>query len=393
MTKIAAIILAAGEGRRFGGFLPKPYLPLYGVTILEHAVSSMALSVPHADMFVVFRPEHRPYVEGIRRLYPEIAFVTGGQERMESCLNAYRAVLEAAQGYEGALVHDSARPFVPKPVLERLIKAREGADAVVPVLAIPDTVKRFGPLGVETLDRNALKRAQTPQYVVRAFMRRALEAGVTDIAAYTDDSALAAALGGRIVAVEGSDAAHKLTEMRDLSALSDIYIHINKITPAPTLVGHGYDVHRLIDAGEGKGLVLGGVTVPFDKKLQGHSDADVLLHAATDAILGAINARDIGYHFPDGAPELKGRGSDMFVRYAQELAQAMRYGIAHLDVTVVCQRPKLSSYIPLIQRNVAHMLDIERRRVSVKATTEEGLGFSGRGEGIACHADVVMERK
>jgi len=392
MKRYAIIILASGNGSRFGTAVPKAYLPLFGKTILQHAIESLAPLGACSDIIVAFNPAHARYIKGHRQRYPDIAFIEGGKERSDSCLAAYRHVLAAdsGSGYAGAFMHDAARPFPPLSMLDELRRAAdEGASAACPALAVTDSLRDTG--ANASLCRQSLARTQTPQYLSIGAMQKivaAYENGEFSDKDYTDDVSLAAKTGHDCVMTQGSERAAKLTHGDDWEKIAHIYHMSEKGLRLPeSIVGHGYDVHRLIDDDSAdKGVILGGIKVPYEKKLKGHSDADVVLHAITDAMFGALSMRDIGYHFSDTAPENKGKDSSFFVKYAHRFLEASGYRINNVDVTVICQQPVLFHHIISMTDNISAMLG--GALVSVKATTTEKLGFEGRGEGIACQATV-----
>ncbi len=368
---VTALVVAAGSGSRMGGGMPKQYRRLGGKAVLAHAVDALAGHPAVATVRIVIG-------EGQEALAAEALAgrevgepIIGGPERADSV----RAGLYAIAG-EAVLVHDAARPFCPPAVIDRLLAALESQPGAVPVLPVADTLaKGDGRLG-EPVDRSALVRVQTPQ----AFR---LDALVEAYARWTgpnptDESTAARAAGLSIALVEGDPALDKLTSEADW-ARAEQWLAA-RLTPR---TGMGFDVHAF--AGEGP-VMLGGVAVPHDRGLAGHSDADVVLHAVTDALLGAAGLGDIGEHFPPSDPRWKGASSDIFLLHAVRLIHEAGGVIDHVDCTVICEEPKVGPHRAAMRANIARLLGLAEGSVSIKATTTEGLGFTGRREGIAAQA-------
>jgi 2-C-methyl-D-erythritol 4-phosphate cytidylyltransferase / 2-C-methyl-D-erythritol 2,4-cyclodiphosphate synthase len=376
MEQAFALIVAAGRGSRFGGELPKQYLPLGGAAVLRHAVAAFAGHPRIANVLVTIRPEDRDRftraLAGITVLPP----VAGGPTRQASV----RLGLEALAVHRPRLVliHDGARPFADRALIDRVVGGLARAPAAIPALAVRDTLKR-GDNGIvrDTVDRSELWRAQTPQgfrfeaifAAHRAFAGREL----------TDDSAVAEAAGLRPLLVAGSEGNLKVTTAEDLAAAERLFATRH----GDVRVGHGVDAHAF---GPGDRVVICGVEIPHIAGLVGHSDADVGLHALTDAVLGAIGAGDIGMHFPPSDPQWRGAASERFLRHAAELVRARDGIVAAADVTIICERPKIGPHRRAMTERVATILGVDPDRVSIKATTTDGLGFTGRGEGVAAQA-------
>ncbi len=380
MRQIYALIVAAGRGTRFGGALPKQYLPLGGDTVLHHAVSAFAAHPRVAGVQVVIRDEDRAIfhraIAGLTVLPP----VPGGAERQDSV----RLGLEALAPHEPALVliHDGARPFPDTALIDRVIDALDRASAAIPALPLGDTIKLVADGAIrETVDRSRLWRAQTPQ----GFRFPAILAAHRAAAGYvlTDNSAVAEAAGIAPIVVAGSEDNLKVTTTHDLAAAERLLAS----RLADVRVGQGFDVHGF---GPGDHVMICGVAIPHGAGLVGHSDADVGLHALTDALLGAIGAGDIGMHFPPTDPRWRGVASEAFLRHAAGLVRDRGGAIAAVDVTVICERPKIAPHRGAMIERVAAILAIVPDRVSVKATTTEGLGFTGRREGIAAQAVATV---
>jgi 2-C-methyl-D-erythritol 4-phosphate cytidylyltransferase / 2-C-methyl-D-erythritol 2,4-cyclodiphosphate synthase len=380
MTTNCALIVAAGRGTRFGGMLPKQYLPLGGTSVLRHAVVAFATHPEIDAVQVVIRPEDRRIfdeaVAGLAVLPP----VPGGAERQDSVRLGLEAL--ARHDPERVLIHDGARPFPDRALIDRVIDALDDAPAAIPALPLGDTLKRVADGRVrETVDRAELWRAQTPQgFHFKAILgaHRAASGHLL-----TDDAAVAEAAGIAPLVVFGSEDNLKVTTAQDLAAAERLFA----VRTGDIRVGQGFDVHGF---GPGDHVVICGIAIPHDRSLVGHSDADVGLHALTDALLGAIGAGDIGMHFPPAEPRWRGAASDRFLAHAAALVHDKGGEIAGVDITVICERPKIAPHRTRMIERVAAILGIPPARVSVKATTTEGLGFTGRGEGIAAQAVATV---
>ena len=371
--QLAAILVAAGAGIRFGAEIPKQYLSLLGRPVIRHA--ALALIEAGAILQPVGDPEAiAAALDGLAFLPP----VPGGLTRQDSV----RLGLEALRPHapDVVLVHDAARPVIPSGTVPALLEALKTAPGAIPALAVADTLKRVsGGTIVETVSREGLFRAQTPQ----AFRFQALydvhRAGVTGA---TDDAALLEARGLAVAIVPGSDSNIKLTWPEDLARLEAIML--------PTLLprtGSGFDVHVLT---EGRPMILCGVTVPHDKGLAGHSDADVGIHALCDAIYGALAEGDIGRHFPPSEASWKNADSARFLTHAASRIAARGGRLVNADITLICERPKIAPHARAMRERLASILGVAVGAISVKATTTEKLGFTGRGEGIAAQAAVML---
>jgi 2-C-methyl-D-erythritol 4-phosphate cytidylyltransferase/2-C-methyl-D-erythritol 2,4-cyclodiphosphate synthase len=380
MPSVYALVLAAGQGIRFGGDLAKQYLPLGGESILSRAVGAFARHERIAGTLVAIRPEDQALYERVTAGLSLLPPVAGGATRQDSV----RLGLEALVPHrpERVLIHDGVRPFPSSELIDRVIGALNRAEAAIPALPLKDTVKQVENGVIRaTLDRSRLWRAQTPQ----GFRFEAILAAhrAARGRALTDDSAVAEAAGLAPLAVAGSEDNIKITTEEDLAAAERSLV----AQLADVRVGQGFDVHPFAP---GSRLFLCGVEVPFERRLSGHSDADVGLHALCDALLGAIGAGDIGMHFPPHEPRWKGAASEEFVRHAARLVRERGGSVAAVDVTLICERPRISPYRAAMIARIAAILGIEPGRVSVKATTTEGLGFIGRGEGVAAQAVATV---
>lgn len=380
MSGTYALIVAAGRGSRFGGTLPKQYLPLAGSSVLRYAAGAFAHHPRIAGVQIVIRPEDRDEFDRAMRGVAVLPPVPGGAERQDSVRLGLEAL--AAHGPERVLIHDGARPFPDVRLIDRVIDGLDQEAAAIPALALGDTVKRVinGRI-VETLDRSQLWRAQTPQGFHFTAILAAHRAAAGCV--LTDDAAVAEAAGIQPLIVAGSDENLKITTAADLAAAERLIA----VRLADVRVGHGFDVHPF---GPGDHVMICGVLIPHEVAPVGHSDADVGLHALTDAVLGAIGAGDIGMHFPPSDPQWRGASSDRFLAYAATLVRQRGGVIAAVDVTIICERPRVAPHRDRMIERVAEILEISPDRVSIKATTTEKLGFTGRGEGLAAQAVATV---
>jgi 2-C-methyl-D-erythritol 4-phosphate cytidylyltransferase/2-C-methyl-D-erythritol 2,4-cyclodiphosphate synthase len=380
MIATYALIVAAGRGTRFGGALPKQYLPLGGGSILHYAVAAFAAHPRVSGVQVVIRPEDRDEFDRAMHGLAVLPPVPGGPERQDSVRLGLEAL--APHSPDRVLIHDGARPFPDAALIDRVIDGLDRAAASIPALPLGDTIKRVED-GVirETVDRAQLWRAQTPQGFHFAPILAAHRAAAGHV--LTDDAAVAEAAGIAPLIVAGSEENLKVTTAEDLAAAERLLAaRLGDIR-----VGEGFDVHPF---GPGDHVMICGVAIPHEVAPVGHSDADVGLHALTDAVLGAIGAGDIGMHFPPSDPRWRGASSDRFLAYAAALVRERGGTIAAVDVTVICERPKIAPHRDRMIQQVAVILEISADRVSVKATTTERLGFLGRGEGIAAQAVATV---
>ncbi|WP_308814084.1 bifunctional 2-C-methyl-D-erythritol 4-phosphate cytidylyltransferase/2-C-methyl-D-erythritol 2,4-cyclodiphosphate synthase [Sphingomonas sp. GV3] len=365
--RTTALILAAGSGTRAGGATPKQFAKVAGKALVSHAYEAFANHPAVDSVVVVVAPGAEAQA---RDALGDVRMVTGGQSRRESVALG----LAAIEG-ERVLVHDAARPFVPAAVIDRVVSALDRADGAYPVLAVADTLVRDGAV----VSRDGLSRVQTPQGFALEALRSAHRQW-PDGEEATDDAQMVRRLGGRVVLVQGDPMLDKVTHPEDFAAAE-------KRVAWETRSASGFDVHRLE---EGEELWLGGVLIPHDKGLSGHSDADVALHAITDALLGTIAAGDIGTHFPPSDPQWKGAESGQFLRHAAALVADAGGRVDFVDLTLICESPKIGPHRSAMRARIAALLDLPEARVSVKATTTERLGFTGRGEGIAAQAVATI---
>ena len=368
-----ALLMAGGRGVRAGGGTAKQLRPIGGRAMVAWAYDALAAH-PAIERVVVVAPAglEQATLTAIGRT---ATVVTGGGSRRLSVAAGLAAVGEA----ERVLVHDAARPFLPAGVIDRVVAALGDAAAVTPVLPIADTVVRGGESLGDTVPRDGLWRVQTPQAFDLATLRRAHLAWPAGEEA-TDDAQMVRRLGERVAMVQGDAMLDKVTHPADIAA-AEARVAWEWRTAT------GFDVHRLED---GEELWLGGVRVPHNQGLSGHSDADVALHALTDALLGTIAAGDIGTHFPPSDPQWKGAASHLFLTHAARLIAERGGEIAFVDLTIICEAPKIGPHRAAIAARVGELLGLSPDRVSVKATTTERLGFTGRGEGIAAQAAATV---
>jgi 2-C-methyl-D-erythritol 4-phosphate cytidylyltransferase / 2-C-methyl-D-erythritol 2,4-cyclodiphosphate synthase len=389
-SRVSLIIVAAGRGERLGAELPKQYRDLAGRPMLCTTIEALARAYPFCATTVVVHPdaaEH--YARAVAVLDPECAAVLGppafgGATRQQSVLAGLEA--QAAASPDFVLIHDGARPFASPALVRRAIAAAERYDAAAPGAALTDTIKQIdaGGFVVASHDRAALRAMQTPQAfrydLILDAHRRAAEANITGL---TDDAAAAEWAGHRVYLFEGDAQNVKITSMQDLQlAQARLFEAASDIR-----VGGGFDVHAFAN---GDHVWLGGVRIAHERGLSGHSDADVALHAITDALLGAIGDGDIGAHFPPGDPKWRGADSAIFLADAARRVRALGGIIANVDATVICEAPKVGPHREAMRSRIAGILGVEISRIAIKATTSEGLGFTGRREGIACTANATV---
>lgn len=369
----AAIIVAAGQGLRAGQPLQKQFALWRGKPVLRH--SAEALAAGGANPIIVAIPEGAAEIaEAALSGIPGIRVVTGGKTRQMSVANALFALEATAP--EFVLIHDAARPVLPAAVKDRLLAALADFPGAIPVLPVVDSlsVDSSGKMA-GSADRDSLRRVQTPQAFRYADILAAHRAWDSDVPA-GDDAQVALAAGLEVAHVQGDEALRKLTFAEDF---------MTELPPVRT--GMGYDVHRLA---AGEELWLGGLLIPHDRGLAGHSDADVALHAVVDALLGAIGEGDIGQHFPPSDPQWKGASSAQFVEHAAGLVAKAGYRISNVDLTIICEAPKIGPHRDAMRMKLADLLGVDTGQVSVKATTTERLGFAGRAEGIAAQAIATV---
>ena len=372
LPRFAAVIVAAGKGLRAGHALPKQFVPWRGKPLLRHSAETFA-ELGAGEVVVAISPDAEDLARAALEGIAGVRLVPGGATRQESVRAALEALGPAAPY---VLIHDAARPDVPPPVVERLLAALQDHEGAVPVLPLVDSIAiAGGALMAGTADREALRRVQTPQAFRFAEILAAHRAWTGEASA-GDDAQVARAAGHEIALVAGDERLRKLTFAADFSS-GDAMVRI----------GTGFDVHRLAP---GEELWLCGVLIPHREGLSGHSDADVALHAVVEAILGASAQGDIGDHFPPGDARWKDASSDKFILHAVALAEEAGYRVGNVDVTLICEAPRIAPHREAMRARLAGLLGVDLKQASVKATTTERLGFTGRGEGIAAQAVATL---
>ncbi len=372
MEVTVALIVAAGHGTRAGTGIPKQFTTVAGKAMVAHAHAAL-VAHPAIDRVVVVIGEGQE--QALIDAVGPVEYVVGGDTRRESVANGLAAIGDATR----VLIHDAARPFVPAAVIDRLIAALGDAPGAVPVLPVADTLALGGDVLGDVVPRAALVRVQTPQAFTLTAIRAAHAAWDVAVEA-TDDAQMLRAMGKTVIPVAGDPMLDKITYPADFAAAE---AWAGLVSRSAT----GYDVHRL-EAGEE--LWLGGVRIPHDRGLSGHSDADVALHAITDALLGTIGAGDIGTHFPPSDPQWRGAESGQFLAHAAGLVRAEGGVIDFVDLTLICEAPKIGPHRAAMRTRIAQLLALTERQVSIKATTSERLGFTGREEGIAAQAIATV---
>jgi 2-C-methyl-D-erythritol 4-phosphate cytidylyltransferase/2-C-methyl-D-erythritol 2,4-cyclodiphosphate synthase len=375
-TRTTALIVAAGSGTRAGGDIPKQYAPIAGKAVLAHAIDALAAHPRIDEIRVVIGAGHEQLYANAIGARAIATPVIGGASRRESVANGL-----AVTRSEQILIHDAARPFLPADVIDRLLAALEQASGAVPVLPVADTLTEAGDDLGPTVSRDRLARVQTPQ-AFRTDAIRAAHAAWDAGKEATDDAQIARAAGFTVKTVAGSPALDKLTFPADFTAAEQ-----RLAAAMVSRTALGFDVHGFT---EGDGLWIGGIRIPHSRALAGHSDADVGLHALTDALLGTIGDGDIGTHFPPSDPKWRGAASHLFLTHARDLILARGGRIDHVDLTIICEEPKVGPHRAAIRARIAELLGLSETKISIKATTTESLGFTGRREGVAAQAAATV---
>ncbi|SCW46154.1 2-C-methyl-D-erythritol 2,4-cyclodiphosphate synthase [Sphingobium faniae] len=376
-----ALLVAAGQGSRAGGDIPKQFRIVGGKAVLAHAFDALAMCEGIDAIFVVIAPGQEQKARHILAPRPIAAFIEGASSRRGS-VHAGLDHIESLGGAREILIHDAARPFLPPPVATRLIEALQEAKGAIPMLPVTDTlVTDDAGVAGPVIDRSFLRHVQTPQAFHFDAILSAHRAWDNAQEA-TDDAQMLRACGHDVMLVRGDERLFKLTYSEDFEKAQALLAVGRR-----TCIGMGYDVHRLV---AGEELWLGGVRIASPFGLAGHSDADVALHAIVDAILGALADGDIGSHFPPSDPQWKGASSDRFLAHARDRVAARGGVIEHLDLTIICEAPKIGPHREAMRQRIAAIAGIAIERVSVKATTTERLGFAGRGEGMAAQAVATL---
>ncbi len=379
-SKVAVIIAAAGRGRRLGSSIPKQYLKIGGEYVIAKTIKAFE-DIDEIDYIFVVTNED--YTRMCAEIVEERGFakvegvVPGGSRRQDSVYNALQEINARKPGVSMVLIHDGARPFVEKNVILNVLEETENTGAAVACVAMKNSVRMVeaGGQGSKSVDRTDYYSVQTPQGFRKSMLIDAYDRAYDDDFEGTDDASIVERAGYDIAIVDGDYGNIKITTKEDL--------------PMENRVGTGFDVHQLT---EGRKLILGGVDIPYDRGLLGHSDADVLVHAVMDALLGAAALGDIGKHFPDSDDQYKGISSLKLLAQVKKLLEENYYNIGNIDVTLIAQRPKISPYIDEMRDNLSAVLELDRTRINIKGTTTEKLGFTGREEGIACEAVCSIYR-
>lgn len=376
MPGIYALIMAAGQGQRFSQGKPKQYWTLGGKTILRHSIESFLFHPKIQGVQVVIHPDHQGWYDQSTSTLSMLPVVYGQESRQGSVYTGLQALEKWHPDY--VLIHDAARPFVTTQVIDQLIAGTMRHGSAIPAIPVADTLKH-GTRGVvyKTISRQDLYQAQTPQGFSFDLILQAHNQFKGE-SSFTDDASLIEALGHSVALTKGDANNFKITTMADYLRGQQMQQDIR--------VGNGFDVHAFK---AGPGLTLGGVFLECGIALQGHSDADVVLHAITDAILGSIGAGDIGQYFPPSDPQWQGAESKRFVHYALDLLYQKNGRLNHIDVTIIGEQPKISPHRDLILENLCKILNLPEERISLKATTTERLGFTGRKEGLAALATAT----
>ncbi|MCW5198488.1 2-C-methyl-D-erythritol 4-phosphate cytidylyltransferase [Desulfobulbus sp. F3] len=387
--KTGVVVPAAGFGSRMGAAIPKQFLELAGEPIL---LRTLRVFLNHPATFVVvvvLPPEHLRSSQAMLLFDPacceKLIFAAGGATRQQSVRNGL-AALPAEIGQ--ILVHDGARPLVTTDMIDRCLKGIEQHGAVIAAVPVKDTLKEIdGETVLRTVDRKRLWQAQTPQGMKRHLLEQAYREAERSGFTGTDEASLLEHAGIPVAVVMGSEQNIKITRPDDLRIAAGL---LREEANTMLRIGHGFDAHRLV---EGRRLILGGQEILYHLGLDGHSDADVLVHALMDAILGALGAGDIGRHFPDTDERYRGADSLRLLAHLMELAWEKQMRLVNADITVICQRPKLAPYMTAMKESIAAACAVSVEQLNIKATTTEGMGYTGRGEGISTHAVVLMAKR
>lgn len=393
MSSYQVIILAAGQGKRMKAGQNKQFLSIHGKPLLIHTIEAFTQDLSCEQRIVVINPNERTQIERLLERYGylnQVTLIDGGEERQDSVY----AGLQAINGDSIVLIHDGARPFVKRESIRELVNKAGDHGAALLAVPVTDTIKQYQAGSLKTLKRDELYAAQTPQAFRYELILSAHERAKEEHYLGTDDASLVERLGQNVEVVQGSYDNIKLTTPEDIEKAETI---INKRSAGIEAkeekemfrVGQGFDVHQLV---EGRPCIIGGVEIPNEKGLLGHSDADVLLHTVADACLGAIGEGDIGKHFPDTDSEFKDADSVKLLEHVWGIVKEKGYELGNIDCTIIAQAPKMSPHTTAMQTNIARILEAETSQINVKATTTEKLGFPGRKEGVAAQATVLLTR-
>jgi 2-C-methyl-D-erythritol 4-phosphate cytidylyltransferase / 2-C-methyl-D-erythritol 2,4-cyclodiphosphate synthase len=396
--KAAFVIAAGGTGTRMNAGVPKQFLEIAGKPILCHTIEAITALAAVDQIIIALPAEHIPQAEAILKRQPlrvNVQCVCGGANRQESVRNGVRYTHPET---DIILVHDAVRPLCNLEMMERVLKAAWDSGAAVPGLPATETIQRVSRKGrvLATPPREELYAIQTPQAFHAAVLRAALDRAHEEGFIGTDESSVVRWAGHPVLVVPGSPDNIKITRPLDLDIATLIFSKRQQNTNEGGMngydlrIGQGIDYHRLV---EGRKLILGGVEIPFEKGLEGHSDADALIHAICDALLGALGMGDIGQHFPDTDPAYCGRASLFFLGEVRSKIEREGWAVRNVDATLLVQRPKIAPHAPFMKKNIAEALGLSVNEISIKATTTEGLNAEGRGEGISAQAIALLYRK
>lgn len=380
--KTSVIIAAAGQGKRLGAPVPKQYLKIGGEPIIIKTLMKFQNLEAVDNIFIVAGED---YLEFCQKMVTEYGIskvkgiVRGGSQRQDSVFNALKEVEQKASDTELVLIHDAARPFVSSQIITGVLESAEKKGATVPAVPMTSSIRKLSApgdmSGSMAVDRNEYYMVQTPQGFKKDILLRSYTAAYEDGYYGTDDSSIVERAGYEVAICDGEYGNIKITTKEDM--------------PMEYRVGTGFDVHRFA---EGRKLILGGVTISHDRGLLGHSDADVLVHALMDALLGAAGLGDIGRHFPDSDSKYEGISSMKLLEHVKDLLDDNLYRVGNADITLIAQKPKISPYVDEMISGIAEVLCVEKSRINIKGTTTEKLGFTGREEGIACEAVATLYR-
>ncbi|MFZ5765766.1 MAG: 2-C-methyl-D-erythritol 4-phosphate cytidylyltransferase [Thermodesulfobacteriota bacterium] len=390
-AKTAAIIPAGGIGTRMGLGHPKQFHELAGVPMLVHTLRAFEKVKEITAIIVAVPADFLELTQNLIRQYctSRVTVVIGGTLRQDS---VRAGLAHVPPDCEWVVVHDGARPLISPELIRRCLTAARQSGAAMAAVPVRDTLKEVDASQVirRTINREGLWQAQTPQVIRTATLTRAFAVATANGFIGTDEASFLEVIDEPMIVVPGSEENIKITRPDDLPVAEAILMHKNRNEPPCSRIGHGYDAHRLV---EGRLLILGGIKIPHSVGLLGHSDADVLTHALCDAILGALGAGDLGRHFPDSDPAYKGIESlQLLARVAEEAARR-GFVLANADVTVIAQAPKLAPYFPAMRTKLADICRVDEERINLKGTTTEKMGFTGRQEGIAAHAVVLLQAR
>ena len=387
-----AIILAAGSSNRFTTKIPKQYEKINDKAIISYSIEKFLDEDDIDDIVLAINPKHKKFYSDIVKKYDLQHVIIGGKKRQESVFNALLYLEKISP--KNVVIHDSARPFLNNRVIQESLSLLNKHDAAIPVIPIEDTIKKVNKnQTLITLNRDDLYRIQTPQ----SFSYKTLYSCHKNVSHnnFTDDSGILENFGLKVVTFKGSQLNFKITTNDDLNRARKLYNNSNDVKENMQQinyrVGIGYDVHRFEESLDPTNIILGGIKIDFNKKIIAHSDGDVLMHALVDALLGSIAVGDIGEYFPPSNPKYKNADSKLFLEKAMELLQERQAEIVNIDANIICEKPKISPHKQKIRENLATILKLDINQVSIKATTTEKLGFTGREEGIA--AQVIANVK